>query len=56
MFNQVRRLWTDKGVGDKDFTPQEQKLKDALLHLTEAANSLSRASESLRDVINSKGL
>lgn len=56
MFNQLKRIWTDKGADDKDFTVPEQKLKDALLHLTEAANSLSRASESLRDVINSKGL
>lgn len=56
MFNQIRRIWADNGAGDKDFTPQEQKLKDALLHLQQAADSLSRASETLLDVINSKGL
>jgi hypothetical protein len=55
MFNQLRRIWADNGSGDKDFTPQEQKLKDALLHLQQAADSLSRASESLLTVINSKG-
>lgn len=56
MFNQIRRLWADNGAGDRDFTPQEEKLKDALRHLQQAADSLSRASETLLDVINSKGL
>lgn len=56
MFNQIRRIWADTGSGDRDFTPQEQKLKGALKHLQEAADSLSRASEALLDVLNSKGL
>lgn len=56
MFNQIRRLWADTGADDKDFTPQELKLKDALKHLQEAADSLSRASETLLHVIKSKGL
>lgn len=56
MFNQIRRIWADNGSGDKDFTVQEQKLKDALKHLQEAADSLSRASETLLYVIRSKGL
>ena len=56
MFNQIRRIWSDTGSNDRDFTPQEKKLKDALLHLQQAADSLSRASETLLDVINSKGL
>jgi hypothetical protein len=55
MFNQIRRIWADNGSGDKDFTPQEEKLKDALLHLQTAADSLSRASETLLYVIQSKG-
>lgn len=55
MFNQIKRLWSDDGHNDRDFTPQEQRLKDALLHLKEAADSLSKASEVLLDVINSKG-
>lgn len=55
MFNQIRRIWADRGLGDRDFTSQEAKLKDALIHLQEAANSLSRASETLLDVINTKG-
>lgn len=56
MFSQIRRIWADNGSGDKDFTPQEEKLKDALLHLQQAADSLSRASATLLDVIRSKGL
>lgn len=55
MFNQIRRIWADTGSADKDFTPQELKLKNALLHLKEAADSLSKASEVLLDVINTKG-
>ena len=55
MFNQIRRIWSDNGAGDKDFTPQEEKLKDALLHLQQAADSLSKASATLLGVIQSKG-
>ena len=56
MFNQIRRIWADTGSDNRDFSPQEQKLKDALVHLQEAADSLSKASKTLLDVINSKGL
>lgn len=56
MFNQIRRIWSDGGKGDKDFSSQEQKLKDALIHLKEAADSLSKAAEVLKDVIETKGL
>lgn len=56
MFNQFRRIWSDNGSGDKDFTPQEKRLKDALLHLQQAADSLSKASEALLYVIQTKGL
>ncbi len=52
MLNQFRRLWGDDGRNDKDFSPQEQRLKDALTHLKEAADSLSKASTVLIDVIN----
>lgn len=55
MFNQLRRIWSDTGSGDRDFSEQEQKLKDALQHLQEAAHNLSKASEALKDVITSKG-
>lgn len=52
MLNQLRRIWNDTGSNDKDFTPQEEKLKNALTHLKEAADSLSKASSVLIDVIN----
>lgn len=55
MINQIRRLWADKGTNDRDFTEQEKKLQGALQHLKIAADSLSRASQTLLDVINSKG-
>lgn len=51
MLNQIRRLWADNGVNDKDFTSQENKLKEALQHLKECADNLSKASSMLIDVI-----
>lgn len=54
MINQFRRLWMDNGKDDKDFTDQETKLRHALEHLKTAADSLSRASQTLLDVINSR--
>lgn len=54
MLNQFRRIWTDKGMGDKDFTSKEIQLRTALEHLRDAANSLGRASEMLLDVINAQ--
>lgn len=54
MLNQIRRLWADNGGSDKDFSDQEKKLQDALEHLKLAADSLSRASQTLLDVIHSK--
>lgn len=56
MFNQIRRFWADTGSEDKDFSLQEQKLNDALVHLREAADSLSRASNVLLEVIRTKGI
>jgi hypothetical protein len=52
MLNQIRRIWADKGMGDKDFTNKEIQLRTALEHLRDAADSLSRASDMLLDVIN----
>ena len=54
MINQFRRIWADKGYGDKDFSLQESQLRTALEHLRDAANSLGRASEMLLDVINAQ--
>lgn len=53
MLNQLRRIWSDNGSNDKDFTPQEERLKKALTHLKEAADLLSKASAVLIDEINS---
>lgn len=55
MFNQIKRIWSDNGSGDKDFTVQERRLQDALLHLKEAADNLSKASEILIGVIRTRG-
>lgn len=55
MLNQIKRLWVDKGLDDKDFTAQEQKLNSALQHLKEAADNLSKASAVLIDVIQKRG-
>jgi hypothetical protein len=52
MFSQLRRIWNDDGRNDKDFTPQELRLKNALKHLKDAADNLSRATEDLLYVIN----
>ena len=54
MLNQFRRIWTDRGMGDKDFSLQEIQLRNALEHLRDAAESLSRASNMLLDVIQTK--
>lgn len=54
MLNQFRRIWADKGKDDKDFTPQELKLKSALTDLKNSADQLSRASTVLLDLINSR--
>lgn len=54
MLNQIRRLWADNGSGDKDFTVEELKLKQALLELKAAADQVSRASSVLLNLIQSK--
>ena len=56
MFNQLRRIWADDGRDDKDFSEQEQRLRDALEHLKDAALSLSKAADHLTYVIKTKGL
>lgn len=54
MLNQIKRIWTDKGKNDKDFTLEELKLKQALSTLRTAADDLSRASSALLDMLYSK--
>lgn len=54
MLNQIRRLWTDNGKDDKDFTEEELKLKAALMDLKAGADHLSRASAALLDLIHAR--
>lgn len=54
MLNQIRRLWADNGSGDKDFTIEELKLKQALIELKTAADQVSRAATVLLDLINGR--
>lgn len=55
MFNQIRRIWADTGSNDKDFSPQEEKLKVALEHLKEASTQMSKAADLLLHVLQTKG-
>lgn len=52
MLNQFRRLWGDNGKNDKDFAPEENKLRVALLDLKRSADQLSKASTVLLDLLN----
>lgn len=54
IINQFRRIFSDDGSGDKDFTDQELRLREAQSHLKEAAASLTRAANSLADFIKSR--
>lgn len=52
MLNQFRRLWGDNGKNDKDFSPEEDKLRAALNELKRSADQLSKASTVLLDLLN----
>jgi len=47
IINQFRRIYSDDGRGDKDFTIQETRLREANERMLEATNALMRASERL---------
>lgn len=47
IINQFRRIYSDNGSGDRDFSKEEAKLKEAKDKLVMATNELSRASERL---------
>jgi hypothetical protein len=49
--NQFRRIFSDDGRGDKDFTGQEERLRKAQQHLTEAAEGLTKAANILADLL-----
>lgn len=54
--NQFRRIWADKGRGDKDFSEPEGRLREAQKNLLSAASNLTKAAEVLTDLLKSKGL
>lgn len=56
VLNQVRRIWSDNGSGDKDFAEPERKLREAQQYLLESTTALRKASEILTGLLKSKGL
>ncbi|PAY07198.1 hypothetical protein CK489_15475 [Bradyrhizobium sp. UFLA03-84] len=56
VFNQIRRVWSDDGRGDKDFSDQETRLQEVQQKLVEATDLLRQASETLTGLIKTKGL
>lgn len=54
IYSQFRRVFSDNGTGDKDFTDKEEKLRCAQKKLLEATNALTRASEILTDLIHGR--
>lgn len=51
ILNNIRRIFTDDGRHDRDFSEQEQKLQAARSGLMAEADALKRASEVLADLI-----
>lgn len=54
IINQFKRIFSDDGRGDKDFTAQEERLRKAQAELKEASASLARAANHLADFINER--
>ncbi|MBR0913138.1 hypothetical protein [Bradyrhizobium japonicum] len=54
LINQWRRIFSDDGRGDKDFSDQEERLRKAQSELKAAAESLGRAADLLADFIKAK--
>lgn len=52
--NQFRRIFSDDGRDDRDFSDQEERLRQAQLHLKEAADGLARAASILADLIKAR--
>lgn len=55
ILSQFRRIYSDDGRGDQDFTEQENKLRAANAKLAEATKALVRASVNLNDVLLANG-
>jgi len=47
ILSQFRRIYTDDGLGDKDFSEQENRLKKAEARLTQGTVELAKAAENL---------
>jgi hypothetical protein len=54
VINQFRRIFSDNGSGDKDFTDQEMRLREAQNYLREATENLSKSAQILSDLIKSR--
>lgn len=52
--NQFRRIFSDDGRGDKDFSQQEARLREVQRQLHKATEALKSASETLIDLIQAK--
>lgn len=48
LISQFRRIMSDDGRGDRDFTKQETRLREAQRALREATDSLTRAAQLLQ--------
>lgn len=49
ILNQFRRIYSDDGKGDVDFTEQEERLRLSETKLAQATQDLVRASENLNN-------
>ena len=54
--NQFKRIFSDDGRGDKDFSESEERLREAQKHLWAATDMLTKVSEILAGLIKTKGL
>lgn len=54
--NQFRRIFSDDGRGDKDFSEQSERLHEVQQKLEKATDLLRQASETLTGLIQTKGL
>jgi len=51
VLKQFRRIYSDFGKNDKDFSIQEEKLRQAQNRLIQATEDLVRSSQTLNDVM-----
>ncbi|WP_194471214.1 hypothetical protein [Bradyrhizobium sp. CCBAU 51753] len=54
VINQFKRLFSDDGRSDKDFSGQEERLRRAQEELKEASASIARAANYLADFIKAQ--